>query len=153
MFGSRLLGVYSAANGTTHFVASSLLLGHMLNVSRTPSVSSGWFQSACPSMLFPVLLRYQLLLLQHASSQRQTVVFSDMYQAAAGQAQLPSGLRSALQPPSAYCFGRGAEAAGPGQPPEDKSDSPNVEAGPQTVSQAKPSPTGHSPRRSLLCCP
>jgi hypothetical protein len=51
MLGRRLLGVYSAAKGTTHFVASNLLFGHMLNVSRTPSVSSGWFQSAAPSML------------------------------------------------------------------------------------------------------
>lgn len=56
MLGSRLLGVYSAAKGTTHLVASSLLFGHMLKVSRTPSVSSGWFQSAAPSI---VLLLFQ----------------------------------------------------------------------------------------------
>jgi hypothetical protein len=52
MLGSRLLGVYMAAKGITHFVASSLLLGHRFQVSRTPSVSSGWFQSG--SSMAPV---------------------------------------------------------------------------------------------------
>jgi hypothetical protein len=40
MFGRRLLGVYTAAKGMTHFVASSLLFGQMFQVSRTPSMSS-----------------------------------------------------------------------------------------------------------------
>lgn len=46
MLGSRLLGVYIAAKGMTHLVASSLLLGHMFQVSRMPSVSSGTFHSS-----------------------------------------------------------------------------------------------------------
>jgi hypothetical protein len=72
MFGSRLLGVYSAANGMTHLVASSLLLGQMLNVSRTPSVSSGWFQSAAPSMLpLPLLPQVLALLALRATAPRR----------------------------------------------------------------------------------
>lgn len=40
MFGSCLIGVYSAPNGTTHFVASSLLFGQTFHDSRIASCSS-----------------------------------------------------------------------------------------------------------------
>jgi hypothetical protein len=40
MFGSTLLGVYMAASGRTQRVASSLLCGHALNVSRIASDAS-----------------------------------------------------------------------------------------------------------------
>ena len=45
MLGKRLLGVYTAAKGITHFVASSLLDGQMFHVSRMPSSSSSWAKS------------------------------------------------------------------------------------------------------------
>lgn len=40
MVGILRLGVYTAAKGMTHLVASSLLLGQMFQVRRTPSTSS-----------------------------------------------------------------------------------------------------------------
>lgn len=48
MLGNRLLGVYTAANGITHLVASSLLFGHRFHVRRIPSVSSGAVKSILP---------------------------------------------------------------------------------------------------------
>lgn len=45
MVGICLFGVYTAAKGMTHLVASSLLLGQMFQVSRTPSMSSSCAKS------------------------------------------------------------------------------------------------------------
>lgn len=43
-----LFGVYSAAKGITHFVASTLLLGQMFQVMRTASTFSSSWKSAMP---------------------------------------------------------------------------------------------------------
>lgn len=49
MFSNSLLGVYSAANGITHFVASTRLFGQIFHVSRTASTfSSSWKSAILP---------------------------------------------------------------------------------------------------------
>lgn len=57
MFASCFSGEYSAANGNTHFVASTRLLGHTFHVSRTASAASKSAKSGA-AMLTTSAMRY-----------------------------------------------------------------------------------------------
>lgn len=57
MFGSRLLGLYIAPNGTMHFAASSLLLGQTFQDSRTASTSSRLAKSVMAAVVALLFLK------------------------------------------------------------------------------------------------